>query len=104
MKFCPLCFKMLMIQDSEQGNRLFCQQCRYYYPIVSEHKKVIKFAEDLKVEIIEQNQETKELPTIAINCEKCGSGHAYFEQRQTRSADEASTLFFTCVGCGHKWN
>ena len=49
MKFCPLCFKMLMIQDSEQGNRLFCHQCRYYFPIVTEHKKIIKFAEDLKL-------------------------------------------------------
>ena len=95
---------MLMIQDSEQGNRLFCHQCRYYFPIVNEHKKVIKFAEDLKLEVIEQNQDTKELPITHANCDKCGNNQAYFEQRQTRSADEASTLFYTCVSCGHKWN
>ena len=49
MKFCPLCFKMLMIQDSDQGNRLFCHQCRYYFPIVAHHKTVVKFAEDTKL-------------------------------------------------------
>ena len=30
------------------------------------------------------------------NCPNCGHDLAYFFQMQTRSADEASTLFFKC--------
>ena len=44
------------------------------------------------------------MPVIKIKCENCGHGMAYYEQRQTRSADEGSTLFYTCVQCNNKWN
>ena len=46
----------------------------------------------------------KELPITEANCKECGHNRAYFEQRQTRSADEAATLFYTCVNCQYKWN
>lgn len=54
--------------------------------------------------MVEQGQETKELPITEMLCEKCKCRQAYYEQRQTRSADEAATIFYTCVQCGHKWN
>lgn len=46
----------------------------------------------------------KELPIATTLCPKCNSTKAYYEERQTRSADEAATIFFTCVQCKHKWN
>ena len=36
-------------------------------------------------------------------CPECGHDKAYYELKQTRSADEAPTRFFECAKCGHKW-
>ena len=36
-------------------------------------------------------------------CGKCKKNECTFYQLQTRSADEATTTFITCVNCGHKW-
>ena len=36
-------------------------------------------------------------------CPECGNREAYYELKQTRSADEAPTRFFECAHCGHKW-
>ncbi|KAI0155011.1 hypothetical protein GGR57DRAFT_502196 [Xylariaceae sp. FL1272] len=37
-------------------------------------------------------------------CEKCGNNEVKFSAVQLRSADEGSTIFYTCVKCGNKWN
>ncbi|QDS73357.1 hypothetical protein FKW77_007030 [Venturia effusa] len=34
----------------------------------------------------------------------CGAEKARYHEKQTRGADEGSTIFYTCVGCGYKWN
>lgn len=39
----------------------------------------------------------------AAQCPKCGNGEAYYNEVQTRSADEPATLFFRCVKCHHNW-
>ena len=36
-------------------------------------------------------------------CPECGHDRAYYELKQTRSADEAPTRIFECAKCGHKW-
>ncbi|OQO09421.1 hypothetical protein B0A48_04819 [Cryoendolithus antarcticus] len=41
---------------------------------------------------------------IDVPCEKCGNPQTRYYTRQLRSADEGSTVFYTCVKCGHKWN
>ena len=41
--------------------------------------------------------------TVGIKCKTCGSDNIYSESRQTRSADEAMTIFYTCLNCGKKW-
>lgn len=43
------------------------------------------------------------LPTISIDCQKCGNSNAYWWMLQTRSADEATTQFYRCTKCGHTW-
>ena len=47
--------------------------------------------------------DTKVKNTVGIKCKKCGSDNIYSESRQTRSADEAMTIFYTCLNCGNKW-
>ncbi|KAK1265564.1 hypothetical protein QJS04_geneDACA010536 [Acorus gramineus] len=43
---------------------------------------------------------------IEATCPQCNCDEAYFNQVQTRSADEPSTLFFKCTNadCGAMWS
>ena len=41
--------------------------------------------------------------TVGIKCRKCQSDNVYSMSRQTRSGDEAMTIFYTCLNCGNKW-
>ena len=38
-----------------------------------------------------------------ISCRKCLSTHISWEQKQTRGADEAMTIFCTCNTCKSRW-
>lgn len=38
-----------------------------------------------------------------FKCSACGSKKTYSYGKQTRSADEATTVFVTCGNCGKKW-
>lgn len=39
----------------------------------------------------------------AFECPWCGQRKCVHYELQTRSADEATTIFVTCVACGHRW-
>ena len=39
----------------------------------------------------------------ALRCRRCGSGDVQCEQKQTRGADEAMTVFVTCSQCNNRW-
>lgn len=41
-------------------------------------------------------------PRIEMECVKCPSKEVTYTEAQTRSADEGSTIFYTCVKCGHR--
>ena len=41
--------------------------------------------------------------TSTLKCRRCGSAEVSWEQKQTRSADEASTVFCTCNKCNNRW-
>lgn len=40
---------------------------------------------------------------IKAKCSKCGHTRAFYYELQIRSADEASTIFYTCEKCRHQW-
>ena len=52
---------------------------------------------------VEDTINTKVKNTVGVVCRKCGSDNVFSESRQTRSGDEATTIFFTCLNCGNKW-
>lgn len=52
---------------------------------------------------IQDTINTKIKNTVGVYCKKCGSDNVFSESRQVRSADEATTVFFTCLTCGNKW-
>lgn len=41
--------------------------------------------------------------TVGVKCKVCGSDNVNLFTKQTRSADEASSRFYTCLNCGNKW-
>lgn len=63
--------------------------------------KSVSKREDRDIAIIEENVNT--LPTIEVECEKCGHDTAGWWLRQLRSADESETRFFRCLKCSNTW-
>jgi DNA-directed RNA polymerase I subunit RPA12 len=55
------------------------------------------------MEAIQEELHRTEQATVEEDCPKCGHGIARFTTAQLRSADEGSTVFYTCVACGLKW-
>jgi transcription elongation factor S-II len=45
----------------------------------------------------------QEATTDAYTCSKCKSRSCTSYEMQTRSIDEPSTVFVTCIECGHNW-
>lgn len=41
--------------------------------------------------------------TDLFTCRKCKHNICVYNEQQTRSADEPSTLFITCTNCGNRW-
>ena len=103
MKFCPKCEVKLKKTDSG----LQCPKCGY-----TEGQQENK---PRKTEVIDENEPNKEfnvfeanegeesLPTIKIECEKCGHDEAVWWMLQTRSADEPTTQFYRCTKCRYTW-
>lgn len=42
-------------------------------------------------------------PRTNKECPKCQRPEMTFSQAQLRSADEGTTIFYFCLGCGHRW-
>ena len=81
---------------------LKCNKCGYSNELNDnaqyEVSKEINAEETVKyVEDIDMGEGVTEI------CPKCGHDKATYELKQTRSADEAPTRFFTCKKCKHKW-
>ena len=61
-------------------------------------------SDDSDFTIIDDDEGEKDaLPTIEIECEKCGHDQAVWWTLQTRSADEPTTQFYRCTKCEHTW-
>ena len=103
MEFCPKC-KLALVVKEENGKRmLVCRKCGHttdkYKPLqISE--KIEKNPLD-SVVVVEKNEEA--LPKTRATCPECGNKEAVWWVQQTRSADEAPTLFFRCTKCKHSW-
>lgn len=51
--------------------------------------------------IIDAKEGVLENPVVDKICEKCGHDKMSYACRQTRSADEGQTVFYTCMKCKH---
>jgi len=53
------------------------------------------------VAVIDRELDLNPMPTIQIDCPRCGNNTANVWQVQTRGTDESSTQFLRCIRCGY---
>jgi DNA-directed RNA polymerase subunit M len=111
MEFCPKCGSRLVPKKgktSKGASMVFvCPKCGFKKQALSEKvkpkvAKVIQHNPQQLVAVIgKEEQKLRTLPTVRIECPRCGNNLAYVWQVQTRGADESSTQFLRCTKCGY---
>lgn len=111
MEFCPKCGTRLVPKKTKRGKVeslvMICPKCGYKKPTAGKKvepkvAKVIKHKPQSLVAVIgKEEQKLRTLPTVRIECPKCGNNLAYVWQVQTRGADESSTQFLRCTKCNY---
>lgn len=99
MKFCPSCEVKLKKGDSG----LQCPKCDYVEGKETNQTKKIIQEHESQFNVLAENETVETLPTIKIDCEKCGNDEAVWWMLQTRSADEPTTQFYRCSKCRYTW-
>jgi DNA-directed RNA polymerase subunit M len=94
MQFCPTCGVRL-----KKGT---CPKCGHSEKEKQEAKNVV-VEQDKAFTVFDENEGKETLPSITIDCEKCGHNEAVWWMLQTRSADEPTTQFYRCTKCNHTW-
>jgi len=111
MEFCPKCGSRLEPKKAKKGKEaalmFVCSKCGYRRQEASKKvepkiAKVIQHDPQQFVAVIgKEEQKLRTLPTVRIECPKCGNNVAYVWQVQTRGADESSTQFLRCTKCNY---
>ncbi len=103
MDFCKKCGTILVAKKEKEKTILVCRKCGKK----TKDYKPLEIAEKVKkqpldeIVIIEKKQES--LPKTRVTCPKCSHDEAVWWLQQTRSIDEAPTLFLRCTKCSHSW-
>ncbi|KII92476.1 hypothetical protein PLICRDRAFT_473348 [Plicaturopsis crispa FD-325 SS-3] len=109
--FCPDCGTLLNLPH-ENENVVICEQCAHQEPASSyenieittrSHPDAFPSALRQKRKTQTKVHEGEVLMKVSEKCPECGHGEAYFQEKQMRSADEGSTILYTCVDCKHGW-
>jgi DNA-directed RNA polymerase subunit M len=109
MEFCPNCgTRLIPTRKKKVKNallQLVCPKCGYKkrgVNISAVTPKAIARAPQESIAVIgKEEQKLRTLPTVRIECPKCGNHLAYVWQVQTRGSDESSTQFFRCTKCNY---
>ncbi len=107
MQFCPNCGSMLAPKKAEAEVIWACPKCLYTKEAsasTNESKgstKIIKHTLQQQVTVIGKEDQVQTMPTMRMECPKCGNMTVFVWQVQTRGGDEASTQFFRCTKCNH---
>jgi len=106
MEFCPKCGTKLVPEKKKgvKGMILKCPKCSYKKraeTLIPASTSLERDLQDRIVIIGKEEQKLRTLPSVTIECPKCGNNLAYVWQVQTRGADESSTQFFRCTRCGY---
>ena len=109
MEFCPDCGMRLVSRREKKEEKaifhLVCPKCgytKYAGDKPSVIPKVIERSPQEPIAIIgKEEQKLRTLPTVRVECPKCGNNTAFAWQVQTRGTDESSTQFFRCTKCNY---
>ncbi len=93
MLFCSKCGSLLRPLEG----KMQCQDCG-----ISRDEGMLRDTKK-KTKEIEVVEEHESYPIMVQECPKCKHNKSYHWSIQTRSGDEAETLFFKCVECKHQW-
>ncbi|KAH7920498.1 DNA-directed RNA polymerase I kDa polypeptide [Leucogyrophana mollusca] len=109
--FCPNCGTLLSLpKDGEP--MVTCERCNHEEPATSyenieittrSHPEAFPSALRQKRKTQTKIHQGKVLPKVSEKCPACGHLEAFYEEKQMRSADEGSTILYTCVSCKHGW-
>ncbi|KAJ7719230.1 DNA-directed RNA polymerase I kDa polypeptide [Mycena maculata] len=110
--FCPHCGTLLALpRDGEKD--VVCEQCEYVESASAYENTVITTRSDPDAfpSALRQKRKTQTKlheggdkgTLVNEKCPSCGAMEAYSKEMQLRSADEGSTIFYTCVTCKHGW-
>ncbi|KAL1311784.1 hypothetical protein AAFC00_001868 [Neodothiora populina] len=112
--FCTDCGNLLDSSSGQQQTTLVCEVCGAKCKdasakTITTQSKPDAFPSSLRDKrsdvqtLTEDDMETS--AKIRETCPKCGREEVFYYTKQLRSADEGSTVFYTCKeGCGYKWN
>ena len=105
MKFCNKCGN-LMLSENKNGKLFYvCRKCGH----IEKSDSISTITEKIEnkkeqVIVLDDDNEMKQYPIDKdVKCPECGKKGAYWFMRQTRAADEAPTIFYSCIHCKHKW-
>ena len=110
MEFCPKCGSRLTPKKIKTGKKikisLACSKCGYSKkemkkPFPNKYLKTKENPQKFVTVITKEEQKINTLPTLKIECPKCGNKKVYVWQVQTRGGDESSTQFMRCTKCDH---
>jgi DNA-directed RNA polymerase subunit M len=110
MQFCAECGSRLVPKKINSGKQallmLVCTKCEFRKQELDEKLKVsnriIEHNPKQFVAVIgKEEQKLSTLPTVRIDCSRCGNNTANVWQVQTRGLDESSTQFLRCLKCGY---
>ncbi len=99
MLFCPKCSAILKPKQ-EKGKRFLACNCGYTN---RKEKATISEKVGAAEEIPVVEEDDQKLPTMEVECPKCGHDKAGYWTAQMRGGDEPETKFMKCEKCKHIW-
>ncbi len=97
--FCPKCGSLM----TPNKDKYICNNCGY--EVLKEgvsSQRITTKSLDKEVVMVAKEVSAEPLDSDAV-CPKCHHVGAYYLLKQTRSADEPETKFYTCEACGYRW-
>lgn len=107
--FCPKCGTKMQLKQVKTGKTRkvvwVCPSCGYTVEAKRERMAVqTEAGREAALRVVDSDiANLKTMPTVDIECPKCGNDKAYWWIVQTRSGDEPPTIFYRCTKCGYTW-
>lgn len=100
-EFCSKCGTILPLPTTAP-TVVTCPLCSKHWtvkPIINKLTYKTEKIYERRVAESEQGNRDAENPIVDKICDKCGHDQMSYACRQTRSADEGQTVFYTCLKC-----